>query len=123
MNAKTLLLIPAALALGAPNLAHAYIGVGFNFAVPLYPRPATTVVYAPPAQAVSEQVTPAPGPGYVWLSGHWSQLNRRWVWVAGHWEMPPSPSAIWTPGHWVSAGAGGPGLTAPGRSAVLRRLP
>ena len=48
MNAKTLLLIPAALALGAPNLAHAYIGVGFNLAVPLYTRPATAVVYAPP---------------------------------------------------------------------------
>src|ERR1017187_2770252 len=109
MNAKTLLLIPAALALGAPNLAHAYIGFGLNLSVPLYypaaGRPATVAYQAPP-QAIAEQVTTAPGPGYVWMSGHWSNYGQRWVWVAGHWELPPSPSAAWVAGHWVQGNSG-----------------
>ena len=109
MNAKSLLLIPAAIALGAPSHAYAYIGFGLNLSLPLYfplaGRPATVVYQAPP-QPVAEQVTPAPGPGYVWMSGHWSFYGQKWVWVAGHWELPPSPSAIWVGGHWVQGNSG-----------------
>ena len=104
MNAKSLFLIPAALALGAPAPANAYVGFRLNLAVPLfypapgyyYPAPAYTqrVVYGnQPAQVVGEQVTPAPGAGYVWMAGHWNNVSQRWVWVPGHWELPPSPSA------------------------------
>jgi len=107
MNTKSLLLIPAALALGAPT--YAYIGLGFNFAVPLYtPAPAyhQVAVYQPQASPSAEQVTPAPGPGYVWIAGHWSNRAQQWVWLTGHWELPPSPSAIWVDGHWVQGSAG-----------------
>jgi hypothetical protein len=109
MNAKTLLLIPAALALGPAAQAWSSWGFGLNLNVPLYyPTPgyARTVVYQAPPSSVAEQVTPAPGPGYVWLSGHWSFYSNRWVWVAGHWEMPPSPSASWVAGHWVQGNSG-----------------
>lgn len=109
MNAKPLLLLPAAFALGAPTHADAYVSFGLNLSVPLfYPttgRPAAVVYQAPPGP-VAEQVTPAPGPGYVWMSGHWSFYDRRWVWVAGHWELPPSPSAVWIAGHWVQGNSG-----------------
>jgi hypothetical protein len=116
MNYKTLLLLPAALALGAH--ANAWVGVRLNFAVPLpLYYPSTGYYYSAPTyvQPVTyqgnpgtpqEQVTPAPGPGYVWLAGHWTNVSQRWVWVAGHWEMPPSPSATWVAGHWVQ-GPGG----------------
>jgi hypothetical protein len=116
MNYKTLLLLPAALALGSQ--AHARVGFGLDVAVPLplflpstgyyYPSPvyAQGVAYDASSGAHPEQVTPAPGPGYVWMAGHWNNVAQRWVWVAGHWEMPPSPSAIWTAGHWVQGSSG-----------------
>jgi hypothetical protein len=118
MNYKTLLLLPAALALGAPSPASAWVGFRLNFAVPLplyypsggyyapAPAYARTVSYEGTPGTPQEQVTPAPGPGYVWLAGHWNNVAQRWVWVSGHWEMPPSPSAIWVAGHWVQGSQG-----------------
>src|SRR5580658_1957157 len=118
MNYKTLLLLPAAFALGAPAPANAYVGFRLNLAVPLplyfpatgyyYPTPvyAQTVSYDGAPGSRPEQVTPAPGPGYVWMAGHWNNVSQRWVWVAGHWEMPPSPSAVWVGGHWVQGSSG-----------------
>ncbi|HXN36167.1 MAG TPA: hypothetical protein VN877_08340 [Opitutaceae bacterium] len=109
MNAKTLLIVPAALAIASTAHAWSHWGFGLNLNLPLYyPTPgyARTVVYQAPPSSVAEQVTPAPGPGYVWLSGHWSFYGSRWVWVAGHWEMPPSPSATWVAGHWVQGSSG-----------------
>ena len=125
------------IALGRPRSAHAYVGFGLNLAVPLYyPAPArpATVVYQAPAQAVADQVTASPGPGYVWMAGHWSFYGQKWVWVAGHWELPPSPSAIWVarplgPGkHRLGLGRRGldrgrPPVAAPGRADASRRGP
>jgi hypothetical protein len=118
MNYKTLLLLPAALALGAATPASAYVGLRLNVGIPLplyypaagyyYPAPAyaRTVVYDGNPGTPQEQVTPAPGPGYVWMAGHWNNVSQRWVWVAGHWELPPSPSAAWIAGHWVQGNSG-----------------
>ncbi len=116
MNTKVLLLIPAALAFFAPSRADAYVGFRLNLAVPLfypsygyyYPQPvyAHPVAYSAPLRAEGEQITPAPGPGYVWIAGHWSNNAQRWVWLAGHWELPPSPSAVWVAGHWAQANGG-----------------
>lgn len=112
MNSKFLLLLPAALLAGAPE-AHAYVGLRFNFGVPIFgiplytPEPVyTRVSYATQPGATSEVITPAPGPGYVWISGHWSNRNQQWVWLAGRWELPPSTSAVWTDGHWVQGSSG-----------------
>src|ERR1035438_2861143 len=92
MISKSLVLIPAVIAviaLGAPR-ADAYIGFRLNLAVPLYyptsGSPTTAVYQAPPAP-VAEQVTTAPGPGYVWLAGHWSFYAQSWAWMAGHLEI------------------------------------
>jgi len=115
MNLKSLLLLPAAALLWAPKPAEAYVGFRIGVGIPLvYPWPGyyagpvtyTQTVYAAPPQAVGEQISPAPGPGYVWIAAHWSNVAQRWVWVPGHWELPPSPSATWTGGHWVQ-GTGG----------------
>ena len=109
MNSKSLLIIPALLALGVPSTARAYVGFRFNFGIPLYyPAAAYPQVVTYRAQPVdtSERVTPPPGPGYVWISGHWSNRAQQWVWLAGHWELPPSPSAVWVDGHWDRSGAG-----------------
>jgi hypothetical protein len=98
-----------------PGTAKAHVGFGFNLSVPLYyPDPyyyppvgyARTVTYAPATTVEGEQVSPQPGPGYVWIAGHWNNVAQKWVWVSGHWEMPPSPSATWVAGHWVQGNAG-----------------
>jgi hypothetical protein len=115
MNSKSLLILPAVLALCAPKPADAYANFRLSFGIPLffpigYYSPsvgyARTVVYDSPPRAVGEQVTASPGPGYVWMAGHWSNVSQRWVWIAGHWEMPPSPSAAWIGGHWVQGNGG-----------------
>ena len=113
MNTKSLLVLPALLALCAPK-ADAYVGFGLNLSLPLFypigyyssPAYTRTVVYQGPSRVVGEQVTASPGPGDVWMAGHWSNVSQRWVWVAGHWEMPPSPSAVRTGGHWVQGNGG-----------------
>lgn len=46
---------------------------------------------------------PAPGQGYVLMSGHWNSEGGQWKWIAAHWELPPSRSATWISGHWVSS--------------------
>ena len=116
MKTKVLLLTAVALGFIAAPRANAYVGFRLNLALPLY-YPYTgyyypsagypsTVVYSSPPRAEGERVTVAPGPGYVWIAGHWTNSAQRWVWVAGHWEMPPSPSATWVAGHWTQGAAG-----------------
>jgi len=49
MNSKTLLTVPAAIALGAPTNANAYVGFGIRMAVPLYyPAPVRPSSTRPP---------------------------------------------------------------------------
>lgn len=72
------------------------------------------VVYvpvAPPYHAV-EAVPVAPGPGYVWVGGHWRWNGVKYVWVsggyvrhagawcAGHWRHLEGSGWYWVPGRW-----------------------
>ncbi len=57
------------------------------------------VVPGPPPAPLVEVRGVVPGPGHVWIGGHWS-WGPRWVWVAGSWVVPPHPRAVWVPGHW-----------------------
>jgi hypothetical protein len=49
--------------------------------------------------------SPAPGPSYFWVNGHWRWENGAHVWVPGRWEAS-RPSEIWVPAHWVQRGGG-----------------
>jgi hypothetical protein len=53
----------------------------------------------PPA-AIVENVTPAPGIGFVWIGGAWA-WHGRWAWESGHWDRPPHPGAVWVPHRYV----------------------
>ena len=53
---------------------------------------------APPAPIV-EEVTVAPGPDFIWVSGQWT-WNGSWVWAPGHYVRRPHPGAIWIEGAW-----------------------
>jgi hypothetical protein len=77
--------------------------VGGAFAVPASAATevAIGVVFAPygPPAAPVEVIGVAPGPGYVWVGGHYAWRGR-WVWVRGHWDRAPVGYAGWVPGHW-----------------------
>ncbi len=63
----------------------------------------------PPPPPPAEVVTPAPGPAYVWVPGHWAWRPARgqYVWAPGHWAIPQTPRHVWIPGHWAPYGGGG----------------
>ena len=63
-------------------------------------RTSVYAVSAPPAPLV-ENVGPAPGPGYVWLSGRWVWNGSGWAWASGQWALPPYPQAVWVAPGWV----------------------
>jgi hypothetical protein len=68
----------------------------------VYPvRPVGEVdVVGDPPEPIVEDVTPAPGLGFVWIGGAWA-WHDRWVWEAGRWDRPPHPGAVWVPHRYV----------------------
>jgi hypothetical protein len=95
MNLKFLPLVGAML--GAATIASAatHVGIGLSFGVP----PPVIVHRAPPPRVV-ERVVVAPGPGYVWVPGHYTWGNGQWLWLSGAWMLPPRPDAYWVDGRW-----------------------
>ena len=65
---------------------------------------AVSVPVAPPPPR-AEMITPAPGPSYFWVNGHWRWDNGQHIWVPGHWEASRA-SEIWVPAQWVQRGGG-----------------
>lgn len=55
---------------------------------------------APPAERV-EVISRSPGPGYVWVTGHWNWDTRQYVWIPGRWMVPERGYRVWRPGHWA----------------------
>lgn len=96
-----------AAALSLPFGLHAQ-HVSFGFRIGL---PAPVYVGGPPPAAYGEVVVSSPGPGYLWVPGHYSWRHDHWVWIRGAWVLPPQPGAYWVPpqyvgqqwveGHWM----------------------
>lgn len=86
------------LVLSTPTPGRAELEINFVVA-PVAPAAVILVApYAPPVAPV-EVISYAPGPGYVWVGGHYVWRGR-WVWVPGYWGRPPYGYAVWVPGHW-----------------------
>jgi YXWGXW repeat-containing protein len=68
----------------------------------------TTVVVAPtaPPPPQAETPPPAPGPSYVWRTGHWWWDGAQYVWKPGRYVMPPTTVARWRPGYWQEGPSG-----------------
>lgn len=93
MKTSHLLLIASLVA--APAFADTHIGIGISFGAP-----APVIVHrAPPVRRV-EVRTVAPGPGYVWVAGHYTRAGNRWIWMSGMWVVPPRPDAYWVDAAW-----------------------
>ena len=67
----------------------------------------STVAYVPQAPpAPKTEVRPAkPGPGHVWVNGHWNWNGHRYVWVSGHWSKNRGGKQ-WVAGHWTKTPRG-----------------
>jgi hypothetical protein len=89
-----------ALACAAPFAARAGVEIGINVGVP------EVVVTAQPPPLRAEVVTVAPGPGYIWIRGHWGWHHERWEWIGGRWDRVSQPGSAWVPGQWVARGNG-----------------
>lgn len=64
------------------------IGVGGGGFYPGYYAP-------PPPPPVVAYASPAPGPGYTWVSGYYYPVGPRYVWRAGYWARRPFVGARW----------------------------
>jgi hypothetical protein len=86
----------AALILGAAP------GGNFAFVAPAHAQAVieVTASIAPPVLPVYAQ-PPIPGPGYIWIPGHWAWDGQEYYWVPGFWELPPAVDLLWTPGYWA----------------------
>jgi hypothetical protein len=85
---------------GAPLAVHAGVEVGINIGGP------EIVVGGQPPAPRFESVPFEPGPGFIWIRGHWIWRHERWEWVGGRWERPERPESTWIPGQWVARGSG-----------------
>lgn len=87
----------AALTCVAP-FAHAggHVAIGVRIGVPA----PIIVREAPPPVRVVERAPAAPGPGYLWIPGHYTWVENRWVWIDGAWTYAPQPNAYWVDGRW-----------------------
>jgi hypothetical protein len=93
----TLLLLACA---AAPAAALADVGIGIRIAVP------DIVVRSQPPPDMAERVPVSPGPGYIWIRGHWAWRNNSWEWTNGHWDPVSQPGQEWIPGGWVERNGG-----------------
>ncbi|HJL16004.1 MAG TPA: hypothetical protein RMH99_10120, partial [Sandaracinaceae bacterium LLY-WYZ-13_1] len=59
------------------------------------PAQVTVQAQPPPPRAVVDVRPPQPGPGFVWIAGHWG-WNGSWVWRRGRW-IEQRPGYVWTP--------------------------
>ncbi|HEY3935650.1 MAG TPA: hypothetical protein VGL65_13645 [Gemmatimonadales bacterium] len=69
------------------------------------PSGVEVAIRRPPPRRVEVRTT-TPGPGYVWIDGHYAWQGGDYVWVGGRWESPPSPRQHWHAGRWVHARGG-----------------
>jgi hypothetical protein len=90
-----------ALALGAaPLAAPASIDIGINIGVP------EVIVRSQPPPERIETVPMSPGPGYIWIRGHWAWRHEQYEWMNGHWDRVAGANQEWVPGHWAERNGG-----------------
>jgi hypothetical protein len=54
----------------------------------------------PPPPLRVETFGPAPGPDFLWVSGHWGWNNGAYMWTPGRWEHRPRAHAVWVIPRW-----------------------
>ncbi|MGE5567423.1 MAG: YXWGXW repeat-containing protein [Rhodospirillales bacterium] len=74
----------------------------FALALTAVPASATEIfVRFGPPRPPREVVVVSPGPGYVWVPGHYRWAGKHYKWTRGRWVKPPRHHAVWVPGYWA----------------------
>ena len=73
-TARAALLLLACAAAPAAALADIAINIGIP----------EVVIHSQPPPEVIERVPMSPGPGYIWIRGHWAWRHNNWEWLNGH---------------------------------------
>lgn len=70
---------------------------------------AYTVRSIPPAPVSEprENPPPQPGPGAVWIRGHYAYTGNGYQWESGRWEFPPAGARTYVSPSWQPAANGG----------------
>lgn len=76
-----------------PLAASAGVEIGINIG-----GPEVVVRSEPPPERV-EVIPMMPGPGYIWIHGHWGWHHEHWEWINGHWDRRGG-AWVWHEGHW-----------------------
>jgi hypothetical protein len=63
-------------------------------------------VRAVPEQDAAEIVEVSPGPGSVYVSGHWEWNGASYAWVRAHYLRRPQPNLFWVEAHWQNTPKG-----------------
>ena len=84
----------------APLVLRAGVDIGVNIGGP------EVVVQSQPPPERNEVIPMNPGPGYVWIRGHWNWHHEHWEWMNGHWDRVSRPGSVWIAGQWVPRGHG-----------------
>ena len=96
MNTRLLSCCVALLGTATGAFAGPHVGIGIHIGIPA----PIVVREAPPPPRIVERVYTSPGPGYLWVPGHYTWAENRWVWIEGTWVMAPQPNAYWVDGRW-----------------------
>ncbi|MDE2238769.1 MAG: YXWGXW repeat-containing protein [Rhodospirillales bacterium] len=56
---------------------------------------------APPPLRMGPPLPPLPGPGFIWVPGHWNWNGIRYHWVRGHYVRRRAGWHHWVTGHWA----------------------
>jgi len=96
---KSYLFSASTLALAAVLTLPARAGTRISLDLHIGP-PTPLIVESAPPRPVVERMVVSPGPGYLWVAGHYSWSGRQWVWIPGAWYMPPQPGAVWVEARW-----------------------
>ena len=86
MNKLTRTALFAAMLLGGVSALAAQVSIGISIGPP------------PPAHVV-RVLPPTPGPEFVWVTGYWYPVGRRYRWHEGYWSRPPYAGARWVAPH------------------------
>jgi WXXGXW repeat (2 copies) len=82
------------------SIVPAAVLAGLLFSCACGPPPGAIFAPVPPPPPRVEVMGVIPGPGYIWIGGHWGWFEGRYTWSAGRWERRPRAEAAGRPGHW-----------------------
>jgi hypothetical protein len=79
------------------------LAIGFSFTIV---AEAQIVVKVRPAAPVIRARPVAPSPKHVWVGGNYVWRGGTYVYEEGYWATPPGPGRIWVEGHWKNKRGG-----------------